>query len=128
MAGQDPSKTEPKTEPDTSKQENPLMRAPSRVDTATSTAIAEPNEKKEGEADEYPSAWKISIIVLALDVAVFLVALDQTIIATAIPKITDRFKSVDDIGWYGSAYFLTSTALQPTYGRIYKIFNVSVPK
>ncbi|KAF3940067.1 hypothetical protein ABW19_dt0210181 [Dactylella cylindrospora] len=72
----------------------------------------------------YPSGLRVILIVLGLMLAVFLVALDQTIIATAIPKITDEFKSIQDIGWYGSAYFLTSTALQPTFGRIYKIFSI----
>lgn len=74
---------------------------------------------------EYPALLKAVLIVVSLFITVFLVALDQTIIGTAIPKITDQFHSVPDVGWYGSAYFLTSTALQPTYGRIYKILNVS---
>lgn len=77
-----------------------------------------------GDKIVYPNALKASIIVAGLFLASFLVALDQTIISTAIPKITDQFKSVTDVGWYGSAYFLTSTGLQPTFGRIYKIFNV----
>lgn len=29
-------------------------------------------------------------------------------------------------GWYGSAYLLTTTALQPMYGNIYKLFNVKL--
>ncbi|BAE58627.1 unnamed protein product [Aspergillus oryzae RIB40] len=74
--------------------------------------------------NEYPSITKVIVVILALYLAVFLVALDQTIIGVAIPKITDQFKSIEDIAWYGSAYFLTSTALQPSYGRIYKIFSV----
>jgi hypothetical protein len=37
--------------------------------------------------------------MVALCLAVFLVALDNSIIATAIPKITERFKSLDDVGW-----------------------------
>ncbi|GFF30035.1 putative HC-toxin efflux carrier TOXA [Aspergillus udagawae] len=73
---------------------------------------------------EYPPLSKVVVIILGLYLAVFLVALDQTIIGVAIPKITDKFKSIEDIAWYGSAYFLTSTALQPSYGRIYKIFSV----
>lgn len=44
--------------------------------------------------------------------------------ATAIPKITSVFDSLDDVGWYGSAYLLTTTALQPTFGKIYTFFNV----
>jgi hypothetical protein len=50
----------------------------------------------------YPTGFKLYAIILALCLAIFLVALDQTIIATAIPRITDRFNSVLDIGWYGS--------------------------
>ncbi|EED16027.1 MFS toxin efflux pump (AflT), putative [Talaromyces stipitatus ATCC 10500] len=73
---------------------------------------------------EYLPLSKVIIIVLAIYLAAFLVALDQTIIGVAIPKITDQFRSLSDIAWYGSAYFLTSTALQPSYGRIYKTFNV----
>ncbi|EWC43757.1 hypothetical protein DRE_07375 [Drechslerella stenobrocha 248] len=72
----------------------------------------------------YPSGAVVALILVGLMLAVFLVALDQTIIATAIPKITDRFKSISDIGWYASAYFLTATALQPTFGRIYKVFSI----
>jgi hypothetical protein len=76
---------------------------------------------------EYPHGVKLASILIALCFAVFLVALDQTIVATAIPRITDRFNSIQDIGWYGSAYFLTSTAFQPSFGRIYKIFSVRIP-
>jgi MFS family permease len=46
----------------------------------------------------------------------------QTIVATAIPKITDHFKKIDDIAWYGSAYFLTLGAFQSQWGKVYKYF------
>jgi hypothetical protein len=82
---------------------------------------AAPNEPSDGD---YPRGAKLIIILSALCLAVFLVALDNTIVSTAIPAITDEFKSITDIGWYGSAYLLTSTAMQPTYGRIYTIFSV----
>ncbi|KAF3061437.1 putative HC-toxin efflux carrier TOXA [Daldinia childiae] len=38
--------------------------------------------------------------------------------------ITSEYGSVGDIGWYGSSYLLTSTALQPLYGKIYRIFDI----
>jgi MFS family permease len=51
--------------------------------------------------------------------------LDNTILATAIPKITTVFpNSLKDVGWYGSSYLLTTTALQPSFGRIYTYFSV----
>jgi hypothetical protein len=64
----------------------------------------------------YPSGVKLIMIIIALCLAVFLFALDQTIIATAIPRITDHFHSVQDIGWYGSVsseHFYCKTDLTP---------------
>lgn len=54
---------------------------------------------------EYPTGMKLAFISLALCLSVFLIALDNTIIATAIPKITDHFNSLADVGWYGSGWF-----------------------
>jgi MFS family permease len=48
--------------------------------------------------------------------------LNQTIVATAIPRITDQFHKIDDIAWYGSVYFLTIGAFQSQWGKIYKYF------
>ena len=76
------------------------------------------------ERIDYPHGLKLFAIIGSLMAAVFLVALDQTIISTAIPKITDDFNSITDIGWYGSSYLLTATAFQPTYGKIYTIFSI----
>lgn len=46
----------------------------------------------------------------------------KTIVATAIPRITDQFHKIDDIAWYGSTYFLTIGAFQSQWGKIYKYF------
>ena len=72
----------------------------------------------------YPSGAKLAVITLALCMAVFLVALDNTIIATAIPTITNRFNSLSDIGWYGSSYLLTTCALQLFFGKSVYLFLV----
>lgn len=45
-------------------------------------------------------------------------------LATAIPKITTVFNSLNDVGWYGSSYLLTTTSLQPFFGKIYTYFDV----
>lgn len=44
---------------------------------------------------------------------------DRTIISTAIPRITDQFHALNDIGSYGSAYMLTSCSFQLSFGRLY---------
>ncbi|KAI1051296.1 hypothetical protein LB505_012390 [Fusarium chuoi] len=49
---------------------------------------------------------------------------DNTIIATAIPRISDDFKSLDDIGWYGSSYLLTTCAFQLLFGKLYTLSNI----
>ncbi|KAG9235862.1 MFS multidrug transporter-like protein [Amylocarpus encephaloides] len=95
----------------------------------TTTIGTEKELKAKAEAKEdlqYPHGLKLFLILFALCLAIFLVALDQTIISTAIPKITDDFRSVKDIGWYGSSYLLTATALQPTFGKIYTIFSIKI--
>ncbi|KAI3390931.1 hypothetical protein diail_8346 [Diaporthe ilicicola] len=77
------------------------------------------------EADQnYPSGLKLTIIMLGLELAVLCVALDNTIVATAIPKITQQFHALDDVGWYGSAYLLTLCAFQLFFGRLYQRFSV----
>ena len=66
------------------------------------------------------------IVIGCLFFGTFLVALDTTIIGTAIPAITTEFRSLNDIGWYGSGYLLTLTALQPTFGRLYAMWNTKI--
>jgi EmrB/QacA subfamily drug resistance transporter len=84
----------------------------------------EAEEATEQDQADYPSGMKLAIIISALALAVFLMALDNTIIATAIPRITDQFKSLNDVGWYGSAYLLTTCALQLFFGKLYTFFKI----
>ena len=48
---------------------------------------------------QYPGGLKLATLIVALCLAVFLVALDNTIIATAIPRITDQFHALNDVGY-----------------------------
>ncbi|KAL9063117.1 MAG: hypothetical protein Q9157_008409 [Trypethelium eluteriae] len=72
----------------------------------------------------YPGGFKLAILSFGLCLALFVVALDNTIIATAIPRITSVFDSLDDVGWYGSSYLLTTTSLQPSFGKVYTYMDV----
>jgi MFS family permease len=49
---------------------------------------------------------------------------DQTVIATAVPKISDSFHALEDVGWWSSSYLLTTAAFQLFYGKAYSIFVV----
>ncbi|KAF3084460.1 hypothetical protein TWF569_006965 [Orbilia oligospora] len=72
--------------------------------------------------EEYPQGMKRFIIVLALILAIFLASLDMTIVATAIPRITDEFHGLDKVSWYGSAFFMTNGGFQSSWGKAYKYF------
>ncbi|MCJ1377897.1 hypothetical protein MMC17_000993 [Xylographa soralifera] len=74
------------------------------------------------DTSEYPTGFRLVAIIVALVASVFLIALDMTIIATAIPRITDEFHSLDQVGWYGSAFFLVLASFQSTWGKAYKYF------
>lgn len=76
------------------------------------------------DGTEYPTGVKLGLISLALCLSVFLTALDNSIIATAIPSITDAFHSLPDVGWYGSAYLLTTAALQLLFGKFYTFLSI----
>ena len=83
----------------------------------------EPDEEVEDDS-KYISGFKLAILTTGLCLVTFIIALDNTIIATAIPKITTVFNSLDDVGWYGSSYLLTTTSLQPSLGKVYTYFDV----
>lgn len=78
----------------------------------------------DGAVTLYPSKSKLAIITFALCISVFLMALDNSIIATAIPRITNDFQSLEDVGWYGSAYLLTTAAFQLQFGKLYTFLSL----
>ncbi|KAF3763197.1 MFS general substrate transporter [Cryphonectria parasitica EP155] len=107
-------------------------RKPSPSNNENTTATLEPaaqsgdlEERGSDEDDiEYPTGVKLALITVSLFVSMFLVSLDRLIISTAIPQITNDFNSAGDIGWYGTAYLLTSCAFQLVFGKIYTVFSI----
>ena len=61
---------------------------------------------------------EIRAIVLGIMLAMFLGALDQTIVATALPTIGRHFANLGDLSWVVTAYLLTATAVTPLYGKL----------
>ncbi|KZF26158.1 DNA repair protein RAD50 [Xylona heveae TC161] len=69
------------------------------------------------------SVGKIVLIMGALCMAVFLAALDTTIVTTALPTITQHFHSSAAYTWVGSAYLLANAASTPSWGKFSDIFG-----
>ncbi|KAJ3168162.1 hypothetical protein HDU88_001600 [Geranomyces variabilis] len=66
---------------------------------------------------------QLSLLLLGLFFATFLYALEQTIVSTAAPQIASDLNAVASMTWIGTSYLLTTTALQPMYGKLSDIFG-----
>ncbi|KAK9767376.1 hypothetical protein K7432_002911 [Basidiobolus ranarum] len=66
---------------------------------------------------------KLMLVFLGLALSILLAGLDQTIVATALPKIASDFGAFNEIAWVATAYMLTATACQPLYGKFSDIFG-----
>ena len=64
-----------------------------------------------------------NLILTGLLLAMFLGALDQTIVSTALPKIAADLKGLDRYDWVATAYLLASTVLVPIYGKLADMYN-----
>ncbi len=61
--------------------------------------------------------------VIGIALAMFLGALDQTIVSTALPRIVTRLGGLDRYTWVTTVYLLVSTLLVPLYGKLSDIMN-----
>ena len=63
------------------------------------------------------------LVMIAVMTGLFLVALDQTIISTALGKIVEEFNSFSSLSWVVTSYLLTSTVTVPLAGKFSDIFG-----
>jgi MFS family permease len=66
---------------------------------------------------------EIMVILGGLMMGMFLAALDQTIVSTALKSIVEEFDGLNHYTWVVTAYLLTSTASTPLYGKISDIYG-----
>lgn len=59
-----------------------------------------------------------TIVIIGLMTGLLLAALDQTIVATALPTIVSEFGGIGHLSWVVTAYLLASTASMPLWGKI----------
>ncbi|KAK6223141.1 major facilitator superfamily transporter [Colletotrichum tabaci] len=97
-----------------------------RSDEPTITDNSTAERSADDPSVDGPTGLKLLAITLGLCITLFLVGLDNIILSTAIPRITDEFSSINDIGWYGSAYLLTTCTFQLTFGKLYSLFSIKL--
>src|SRR5690349_971833 len=66
---------------------------------------------------------EVRTILMSLLLTMFLAALDQTIVATALPTIGRQFNDVSNLSWVITAYLLASTAVAPVFGTLSDIYG-----
>jgi EmrB/QacA subfamily drug resistance transporter len=96
-----------------------LAREPTAVpsdipDISDAPPIAPPAPLTPGE---------VRTILMSLMLTMFLAALDQTIVATALPTIGQQFGDVSSLSWVITAYLLASTAVAPVFGTLSDIYG-----
>lgn len=62
-------------------------------------------------------------VMIAVMSSLFLAALDQSIVGTALPRIVEQFNGLSELSWVVTAYLLTSTITIPISGKLSDIFG-----
>ncbi|KAJ3850785.1 ABC transporter [Lentinula lateritia] len=65
---------------------------------------------------------KLAVIFVAMLLSLLLIALDQTILSTALPRIASDFNSFSLQGWVSSSFVLAQTVFLLFYGQLLRIF------
>lgn len=128
---------------------------PSTVATAPEDSRVGEKDNVQDAAPEivYPGPTKFALISLALCLIIYVITLvrlqrssicfleiaavalteiltllyskDSTVLATAVPEITNEFDSLKDVGWYSSVYFMAAAVTQLLYGRLYTRYTIA---
>ncbi|EXF77956.1 major facilitator superfamily transporter [Colletotrichum fioriniae PJ7] len=106
------------------KTENPQEKPGSQRNDVNEMTTGEDSD--ESQIHQYATPRELALLSTVFTIATFMIAIDGSILATAIPKITSDFHRLNDVPWYGSAYLFTEMAFQPTFGRLYTLFNARI--
>lgn len=74
-------------------------------------------------AQELITGRRLWLVLGALMLTMLLAALDQTIVSTALPRITSDLNGLGQLSWVVTAYLLTSTASTPIWGKISDLYG-----
>ncbi|BEJ13591.1 hypothetical protein CspHIS471_0307650 [Cutaneotrichosporon sp. HIS471] len=110
----------------------PLTSTAPHSITTTPDADADPEAhlnghktpRKKGPSGAYVELSKARFwgVIISLMISIFLFALDQLIVATAIPKITIEFNALSELTWLANGFFLPLFALNLIYAQFLQIF------
>ena len=80
----------------------------------------QPPEEHEFSPEEHR---RVLVIVFALMLGMFLAALDQSIVSTALPTIAGDLHNLNELSWVVTSYLITSTISLPLWGKLGDLFG-----
>ncbi|KAJ7614847.1 transporter [Roridomyces roridus] len=95
---------------------DPTLASPSVQDESTPTRSAPAPE------DLILTGRKLTVVFTAMLLSLLLVALDQTILSTALPRIASDFDSFALQGWVSSSFILSQTVFLLFYGQVLRVY------
>lgn len=101
------------------------MSIKNRLSTRTRTAAAEAVQTfpMTEQATVERSHSEIMFIMTALMIAMLLSALDQSIVATALPQIASDLNGLTKLSWVVTAYLITTAISTPIYGKLGDLYG-----
>ena len=90
------------------------------ADTVSETIPASPSEDRSASTGPAPNRTLVFVAALS---TLFMVAMEGTIVATAMPTIVGALGGIDLFSWIFGAYLLTQAILIPIYGRLSDLFG-----
>lgn len=106
-----------------------LVRDPVRDEPVTAAQAPAASRTPPGPPAPEPeptaglSPRRVRLVFIGLMLALLLAALEQMIVATALPKIVGELHGLDKMSWAITAYLLTSTVGLPIYGKLGDLFG-----
>ncbi|HET8708918.1 MAG TPA: MFS transporter, partial [Candidatus Saccharimonadales bacterium] len=92
----------------------PRLRKKSSLPAPAELSQAMPDERTHNE---------IMFIMTALMITMLLAALDQSIVATALPKIASDLNGLTKLSWVATSYLITSAIATPIYGKLGDLYG-----
>ncbi len=93
------------------------------MSTATAPVATQPSAPAPAGPKPIMTHRQILLVIYGLMAGMFLSALDQTVVGTAIRTIGDDLHGLDQQAWVTTAYLITSTISVPIYGKLSDIFG-----
>ncbi|MBQ0825599.1 MFS transporter [Streptomyces tagetis] len=100
-------------------QDEPVIAPPDTPDAGPPRGPSAPAPEPGAEL----SPRRVRLVFLGLMLALLLAALEQMIVATALPKIVGELHGLDKMSWAITAYLLTATIGLPVYGKLGDLFG-----